>query len=105
MNTKKKTIQEIVKKQYEGMVEWNDNATEEDKREYMTASKPYRDKLIAEIQALVKEAIPEKIVVAKTNHNNPVSISDVGEERGFNIAIDTITTALVERGLLKGEEE
>lgn len=89
MNTQKKTLETII---IESSVS--------------NESFPYAHldhvKAIAEIQELVRSAIPEKKTITKDME------AELGEdypyyEHGYNQAITDITTALVEVGLLKGE--
>lgn len=80
MNTQKKTLINLLEK-------------------YKAEDELTTNQAIAEIQALVESAIPEKLIRPILDNGQPSEYHE-----GYNEAIDDIITALIERGLLaKGE--
>lgn len=101
MNTKKKTLENTFNNLEQDYLDiWNANV--EFKKGYRGYDE-YKSEAIAEIQALTAEAIPEKIEIpeAITLQEAPYHVS-IAKAR--NNVINDITTALIERGLLKGED-
>lgn len=103
MNTQKKTLEEIIEESIAYGVDNADTFTKDEDEGFILEK-------IAEIQALVKEAIPEKKSVGDLfpdyKHEPTLEFAmQVQSKEYYNQAITDITTALIERGLLaKGEE-